>query len=224
MTFDSLTEVVGGGGLVALPAALAAGLVTGLNPCCVPMYPAAAATCCAARDCAAPDERRGSVFAAVAFALGLAVATTALGVGAAATGGRLRAVGGVFAYLVALVPLVAGAHFLGFIRIPAPRLPRLPAQAGGAFAAGLVLSLVVAPCGTPLLGSILSYAAYRGSLAYGGLLLFVYGVGLAVPVLALGLSANRVAAWLDRGGLRRWADRATGGLLVGLGLYLLWRA
>ena len=224
MTIVGLAEIVGGGGLVALPGALAAGWLTGLNPCCVPMYPAAAATCCAARDCAAPDERRRSVLSAIAFALGLAAATTALGVAAAATGGRLAAIGGAFAYVVALVPLVAGAHFLGLIHIRAPRLPRLPSQAGGAFLAGLLLSLVIAPCGTPLLASILSYAAFKGSLAYGALLLFAYGVGLGVPVLALGLSANRMAAALDRSGLRRWADRATGVLLVGLGLYLLWRA
>jgi len=224
MTLGGLADIVGGGGLVALPGALAAGVLTGLNPCCVPMYPAAVATCCAARDCAAPDERRRSVLSALAFALGLAAATTVLGVAAAASGSRLAAVSGAFAYAVAVVPLVAGAHFLGLIHLRGPRLPRLPAQAGGAFAAGLLLSLVVAPCGTPLLASILSYAAYRGSLAYGGLLLFVYGIGVGVPVLVLGLSANRLATALDRSGLRRWGDRATGALLVGLGLWLLWRA
>ena len=221
---DGLADIVGGGGLVALPGALAAGVLAGLNPCCVPMYPAAAATCCAARDCAAADERRRSVLSAIAFALGLAAATTALGVAAAATGGRLAALGGAFAYVVAVVPLVAGAHFLGLVHIRAPRLPRFPSQAGGAFLAGLLLSLVIAPCGTPLLASILSYAAYRGSLAYGALLLFAYGAGLGIPILALGLSANRIATALDRSGLRRWVDRATGFLLVGLGLYLLWRA
>lgn len=83
---------------------------------------------------------------------------------------------------------------------------------------------VIAPCGTPLLASILSYAAYRGSLPYGGLLLFVYGIGVSVPVLLLGVTAARLAARLDRSGLRRWVDRATGALLLGMGFYLLWGA
>lgn len=215
---DSLRDLLGGGGIVALPAALAAGFITGLNPCCLPMYPAAAATCCAVR------EERRSLSSALAFMLGLAVATAILGVAAAAAGSRLSAVGGWLPYVVAFIPIVAGMHFLGLIEIPRPRLPALQARVGTAFLGGLLLSLVIAPCGTPLLASLLSYAAYDGSILYGGLLLFVYGIGAGLPVLVLGLAAARLAARLDRGGVRVWVDRVTGALLLGMGLYLLWRA
>lgn len=222
---DALRDALASGGVVALPAALVGGVVAGLNPCCIPMFPAAAATCCATREACVPvSQRRTSVGSAVAFVLGLALATTLLGVIAAAAGKRLTSLGGWVNYVVAVVPLLAGAHFLGFIELPRPRLPVLQARIGGAFLAGFMLSLVIAPCGTPLLASILSYAAYEGSIAYGGLLLFVYGLGAGLPILALGLTAASVAQRLDRGGLRLWVNRATGVLLVAFGLYLLWRA
>lgn len=222
--WSSLEAALSSGGVVALPAALIGGLLAGVNPCCVPMYPAAAATCCAVRDRALPDERKRSFMAALAFAFGVAVATTILGVVAAAAGSRLTALGPWATYAVATVPLLAGMHFLGWIRLPAPRLPAVGSRAGTAFLAGLVLSLVIAPCGTALLAAILSYAAYQGSIVYGGVLLFVYGVGLSLPILLLGFTSTRLAARLDRGGLRIVIDRIMGVLLVGFGLYLLWRA
>lgn len=222
--WTSLESALASGSVIALPAALLGGLVSGLNPCCVPMYPAAAATCCAVQDCAMPDERKRSLIAALAFALGVAVATTILGVVAAAAGHRLTALGGWAYYLVACIPLVAGTHFLGLITLRAPRLPVIGSRTGSAFVAGLVLSLIIAPCGTALLAAILSYAAFHGSIAYGGVLLFVYGVGLSLPILVLGFSTTRLAARLDRSGLRVVIDRITGIVLVGFGLYLLWRA
>lgn len=47
---DLLRATLADGGFYAVPAALVGGLLTGLNPCCLPMYPAAAATCCAVRE------------------------------------------------------------------------------------------------------------------------------------------------------------------------------
>ncbi len=222
---DALRDALASGGMVAVPAALVGGVVAGLNPCCMPMYPAAVATCCAAReDCTPAAARPRSLGSALAFVLGLASATTLLGVIAAAAGQRLTALGSWASYVVAIVPLLAGAHFLGFIELPRPRLPVLQARFGGAFLAGFMLSLVIAPCGTPILASILSYAAYQGSIGYGALLLFVYGLGAGLPILALGFTAASLAQRLDRGGLRVWVDRAMGVLLVCFGLYLILRA
>ncbi len=42
---DYLRGAASSGGLAAVPLALAGGVVAGLNPCCLPLYPAAAATC-----------------------------------------------------------------------------------------------------------------------------------------------------------------------------------
>lgn len=64
----------------------------------------------------------------------------------------------------------------------------------------------------------------NGSPAYGGVLLFVYGIGIAIPVVVLGASAANFAARLEKNGGRVWFDRATGALLVAMGLYVVWSA
>jgi cytochrome c biogenesis protein CcdA len=219
---DLFRGALSGGSLAALPLAIAGGFVTGLNPCCLSFYPAAAATCCATRG-----ERLSSTFwSASAFALGIALATTLLGVLAAAAGRVMTGVGGWSRYVIAAVPLVMAMHVLGWIRLPIPMASRNPNGRGVAssFLAGLLLSLVLVPCGTPLLASVLSYAAYEGSVPYGGMLLFLYGIGAALPVLVVATTAGGLAARLDGNGWRPWVDRVTGAVLLALGLYLLWIA
>lgn len=222
----ALRELLGGSAIVAVPAALLGGVLTGLNPCCLPIYPAAAAACCANRGDGASSVARLAPSSAMSLALGLASAMTALGVGAAMGGRTMTQLGGRWAMALAVVPLLAGAHFLGFVKLPFPSRSSVPRARGvfSAFATGLLLALVFGPCGTPLLASLLSFVAYDGRPLYGGLLLFLFGIGVAVPVVLLGATATRLAMRLDRSGKRAWVDRATGVLLVTLGLFVLWRA
>jgi cytochrome c-type biogenesis protein len=74
-----------------------------------------------------------------------------------------------------------------------------------------------------MLASVLSFAAYTQSLAYGGLLLFVYGLGTALPVLLVGTAAGTVLKHLDCSRFGRWVNPLIGGFLILLGFYLLWR-
>lgn len=205
----------------AVPAVLGAGLVSGLNPCCLPMYPAAVAACGALRQ--------GSVAANVgvgaAFVLGSALATSGLGVVAALAGHALTAVGGVPGYAIAAVPLLFGLHTLGVIRLPLPggSAPP-PAWRGrlGAVGAGASIAALVAPCTTPVLASVLAVAAGSASVVWGGALLFLYGLALGLPVLAVGAAS---ASMVDRlAGARAGVDRVSGVLLIAVGLYLVWVA
>lgn len=219
---DSIRVAASAGGLVAVPLAFAGGMLAGLNPCCIPLYPAAAATCCAGRC----GEENGAVKNAGAFVAGVATATAVFGILAALAGRALTGIGGWAPYLIALVPLAMGLHLLGWMKVPLPRFSGTLKTRGivGAFASGLLLSLVLAPCGTPVLASVLSFAAYKRSAAYGGALLFAYGLGVGVPMLLLGTAASSLAQRLDRLGWRAWVDRIAGGALLGLGFYLLWVA
>jgi cytochrome c biogenesis protein CcdA len=223
---DILRDLLASGSLIAFPAALAGGVLTGLNPCCLPIYPAAAAACCAGRKDTETGTGKMPTSSAAALMLGLASATTLLGVVAALGGRTMTQLGGAWAYAVAIVPLLAGAHLLGFVKLPLPNVRSGSRVTGitSAFVTGALLSLVFGPCATPLLASLLAYVAYNGRPGYGGSLLFVYGLGIAVPVVLLGATAARLAARLDRNGMRVWVDRAMGGLLVAMGLYVLWAA
>ncbi|MEU7291621.1 cytochrome c biogenesis CcdA family protein [Streptomyces exfoliatus] len=73
-----------------------------------------------------------------------------------------------------------------------------PTSALSVYALGLVYGLA-GFCAGPILGSVLTVAALSGSPAYGGLLLAVYALGMAVPLFVLALLWERY----DLGG-RSW--------------------
>ncbi len=75
--------------------------------------------------------------------------------------------------------------------------------------------------GTPVLASVLPLAAFKQSVAYGGALLFAYGLGVGLPILVLGAAAGNLARRLDALGWRSWVDRGAGAALVALAFYLL---
>lgn len=217
---SQIGSALASGSILALPLSLVGGLIAGFNPCCLALYPAAAASCCVGRD----SNQRPSGANAVSFVLGIAVAMAALGV-AVSMAGHVTGPGTIGRYAVAAVPLIMGLDLLGWIHLPFDRLSRLRIRnGGGAFGMGLLLSLVIAPCSTPLLASVLSYAAYHGRMIYGALLLFVYGLGLGTPLLLAGTGTVRVVNWLERAGWKIWVDRSSGAALLLLGFYLLWTA
>ena len=126
-------------------------------------------------------------------------------------------------YAIALLPILMGVYRLGWIRLPMSMPKGFGPGLGGAFGTGLMLSLIIGPCGTPVLASVLSYAAYRQSFLYGGLLLFIYGIGTGMPVTLVGTAAGGVLKKLDCSRLGNWVDPIVGSLLILLGFYLLWR-
>jgi cytochrome c-type biogenesis protein len=215
-------KALSAGGILALPIALLGGLIAALNPCCLALYPAAAATCCGVRESAV----RRSLPNSAAFVVGMAMAMSVLGIGVALAGRITSGGGSLLRHAVAIVPILMGMQVLGWIRWPLPTfsMTQSKLRVASAFGCGFLLSLVIAPCGTPVLASVLSYAAFKGNAYYGALLLFMYGLGAGIPLLAAATISSRFAQRLDLRGYRYWVDRTTGILLLGLGFYLLWRA
>ena len=211
------SQALTAGSVVALPLALLGGLVAGVNPCCLALYPAAAGACCARQD----QVIKRPLGSAVAFVAGVAVAITALGVLAAYIG-RVAVMSVPVKYAIAFLPILMGVYRLGWIHLPftAPNIFRR--RVGGAFGTGLLLALIIGPCGTPVLASVLSFAAYQQSFIYGGLLLLFYGIGNGLPVMLVGTAAGGVLKRFDGNRFRNWIDPIVGGLLILMGFYLLW--
>ena len=220
---EPLTELLRQGGLLAVPAAFLGGVVSSLNPCCVPIYPAAAGCCTALRGKTVGRNLR----VAAAFVLGGCATTTVLGITSALAGRVFMTLGSWPLYLLSALPILFGLHLLGVVRLPLPsRTADLLATKGaaGAAAAGALLGLAVVPCATPVLGGILAYVATKADPVWGGLLLFFYGLGLGIPALLLGTASASAVARLSGERFRRWADYIAGVVLVGVGLYLVWLA
>jgi cytochrome c biogenesis protein CcdA len=215
---DAISQALSAGNVAALPLALAGGVVAGMNPCCLALYPAVIGACCGVRG----ETIKRPLGNAVAFVLGIAAAVAALGV-VAADIGRITAMATPVRYAIASLPILMGVWRLGWIQLPLTTPKALRPGIWGAFGTGLLLSLIIGPCGTPMLASVLSFAAYKRSLVYGGLLLFLYGVGNGLPLLMVGTAAGGVLKRVESSRFGAWMDPIVGGLLIVFGLYLLWR-
>jgi cytochrome c biogenesis protein CcdA len=182
--------------------AFVAGGLTILNPCVLPILPIVFATAVSRH-----------AYGPLALAAGLLVSFVAIVVFVNAVGfwigldaDKFRIVGAVILILASVVLLVP------------PLQVQLAAAAGpvanwtqrrfggldaggwkGQFGIGLVLGLIWSPCTGPTLGAAIGLAAGAESLGSVTLVLLAFGVGAAIPLLALG--------FLSRAAMMRWRDR-----------------
>lgn len=217
--------------LPAMVVALAAGVISFLSPCVLPIVPPYLAymSGVALSDLSAGAQHRvRAVLPALFFVLGLSTVFLLLGLAASAAGVLLLQYQGWFNVVAGTVIMIFGAHFVGVYRIGfLDREARLDSgdrggSAFGAYILGLAFAFGWTPCIGPQLGAILGLAASEASVARGTLLLAVYAAGLGVPFLL-------VAAFLPRmGGLMGWMkrhmeqiERVMGLLLWTIGLLML---
>ena len=202
------------------------GIATSVGPCNVAMIPLVMAFVGGRRAV----SRQTSFWLSAAFALGLAVTLTILGVAAALvgllTGGWVRG----WYYLVAAVCIVMGLQWMQLIHLPLPDWAgeargRIHQQGVlGAFLFGLASGIAASGCATPALAAILTLVMSTGEMAYGAALLFVYGLGRGVPIVILGTFAGALALLPRLQRWTAWLERASGVVLVAVGLYFLWIA
>jgi cytochrome c-type biogenesis protein len=224
-----LTPFLSGGSLLALPLVVLGGLITAFNPCCLPMYPAVFGFI----GGACSHNRAGSkplTSITLLFVFGMATATSIMGILTAALGWVFGRFDSSFLMLLAAVPLLMGLNLLGLLpfKIPAWHIKSLHTVSEEtlkhrvtAFAAGLIFSLAIAPCATPILLGILTLVAMQGDLFYGGVLMFIYGFGAGLPLLFIGHGFNSLQEKLTTSNYQNWLRGVSGLLLVGVAGYIL---
>jgi len=234
-----LTPFLSGDSLLALPLVMLGGLITAFNPCCLPMYPAIfgfiGGTCCNNEKAtlAECDQTASKPLTNITllFVLGMATATSIMGMLTAGLGWVFGRFDTPFLMLLAAVPLLMGLNLLGLLsfRIPVWHSINLRDIADKkinhkltAFSAGLLFSLAIAPCATPILLGVLTLVAMQGELFYGGALMFIYGLGTGLPLLLIGHGFNRIQKWFIAPKHQRWLQRVSGLLLIGISLYIMW--
>ncbi len=204
----------------------AGGIVSSVGPCNIAMIPLIVAFVGGQKNI---SRRKGLVLSA-AFALGLAITLSALGVFAAVVGGLIGGTTRVWYYAIATICVVMGLQSVGVLSLPLPDLAAVwrekVTRQGvlGALLMGLASGLVASGCATPALAAILTLAMSEGTIAYGASLLLVYGLGRGVPVVIFGTFAGLVKLIPQ---MSRWTARLeqlSGGLMIFIGLYFLWIA
>jgi cytochrome c biogenesis protein CcdA len=211
--------------LLDLLLALAAGSLTTLNPCVLPLLPLVIA-----------GAMTQSKWAPMAMGVGLALSYALLGLFVALVGesigldaDRLRLIGGILLALFGLVQLVPALNDR-FVLMLAPVANKahsaVPASAGStwtAFLTGALLGLAWSPCSGPLLGGALTLVADAGGAWHGALILGLFGIGAAVPLV--GVAYLSKAKFLK---MRNWMlthsaniKKSVGLLMLAIGLAIL---
>ena len=189
--------------LPQLGLSLAAGSLTTLSPCVFPLLPLVLGS-----------ALQGSRFAPVAMGVGMTVSFAGIGMVLGALGPALgidadtvRTAGAAMLIAFALVMLVPalGERFTRWMLPIASTANAASAKLDGgslfgALALGSVLGLVWSPCSGPLLGSALTLVASEGGVARGGIVLGIFGVGAAIPLVAVAYASrsgfSRVRDWV----------------------------
>jgi thioredoxin:protein disulfide reductase len=216
----------GGRLLLIVPLFFVAGLLLSLTPCVLPMVPILSSIIVGQGE--SVTRWRGFTLA-LAYALGMALLYTALGVAAGLLGEGLAAwlqKPWVLASFAALLVLLSLSMFgLYELQLPSALRDGLSSrgdrmrggQYAGVFAMGGISALVVSPCVAAPLAAALLHISQTGDAVLGGLALFVLAMGMSVPLLLVGASAGallpRAGAWMEQ------VKHVFGLLLIAVAIY-----
>ena len=137
------------------------------------------------------------------FVLGLSTVFMFLGFGSGTIGSVVTSSG--FIAVCGAIVILFGIYQTGWIKLSLLERERKISinhieKKGyfGAFLLGLTFSFGWTPCIGPVLAAILGIAAGEGSPAYGGFLMLIYSLGLAIPFLLLTVCSDYILARIKK--------------------------
>ncbi|RME32257.1 hypothetical protein D6789_00130, partial [Candidatus Woesearchaeota archaeon] len=179
------------GFLILALLAFAAGVLSFLSPCCLPVLTAYFAHNAHAKR---GDVLKNTIF----FFLGLATVFSVLGMGATLIGSLFREQQSLFTQVAGVIIIILGLLEIagkGFSGLQlSVRNRKTPI---GSYLFGAVFAVGWSACIGPILASLLLLSATTGTLFKGSLLLFIYAIGLGLPLIILSFSLDKMSkrAW-----------------------------
>jgi cytochrome c-type biogenesis protein len=219
---------------VTLLAAFAAGFLSFVSPCVLPLIPGyisfvSGISVEEMRSDATPATSRLQVFlTSLAFVIGFSIVFVALGASATAIGKLMFAKLPLLSKIAGAVLIVFGLHTMGLFRLAfletekRVHAQRKPAGPLGALLVGVAFAFGWTPCIGPILGGILAIAGSKSSVGEGITLLAVYSLGLGIPFLLTSLAINQFFGAAKR--IRRYyhgIELASGALLIVIGVLIV---
>ncbi|MCX9081552.1 MAG: cytochrome c biogenesis CcdA family protein [Candidatus Methanoperedens sp.] len=207
-----------------------AGVVTIMKPCCLPLVPIIF------------SGSGGHRLRPLAIVSGLTVSFTTMGVLVSAFGATfgvytdyLRNIAILFIISMGLVLFdedvnmefmkISGSitqrlRGIGFLNKSSSRMPQ--GSLIGGFFLGMSLGILWIPCVGPILGAVLALVATVGNLTYGASMLFVYSIGMSLPMLSIAYYGKKITnryKWFSRNG--ELLKKLSGLVLIFIGVMLL---
>lgn len=219
--------------LISFPLAFAAGVVSFLSPCILPVVPSYVAfvsglTLGELSGDSVPHARRTAVLNSVLFVVGFTLVFMTLGTAATATGAIIARALPWINRAGGFVVILFGLYLIGLLRLPAlarelrVHMESRPTGFFGSLLVGVAFGAGWTPCIGPILGSILLYASLESTMMHGIMLLATYSLGLGIPFVAASAGFNWFLA--GSGWAKAWMvplQRAAGTLLVVIGLLMV---
>ncbi|WP_440952616.1 cytochrome c biogenesis CcdA family protein [Methanococcoides sp. FTZ1] len=198
-------------------AAFGAGLISIFSPCVLPLLPAIFAY----------STSKGSL-RPLSIVLGLTISFTIMGILTSALGFLLQQYLLYLSFFAGIVIILFGFTLIFEFDI----FNRFGSLSGNRFSEkgilgglllGMSLGIIWIPCIGPILASILALVAVEGDVVYGGFLLFVYSLGLGIPMLIIAYSANISSSVLSKiARYDMYLKKGAGIILLLVGVWMLY--
>ena len=210
--------------------ALLIGIGIAFTPCVLPMYPLISGIVLGGKQRLSTAR---ALLLAFIYVQGMALTYTALGLVVAAAGMQFQAAlqhPYVLISLSAVFILLSLSMFGVFsLQLPSSLQTRLAlmsnrqqgGSAGGVFAMGAIAGLICSPCTTAPLSAILLYIAQSGNLWLGGGTLYLYALGMGLPLIIVTVFGNRLLP--KSGPWMAHVKTAFGFVILALPIFLLER-
>lgn len=198
--------------LPAIFIALAAGVISFLSPCVLPIVPPYLAFMAGtSMEEVESGKNRKVIVAAIFFVLGLSTVFMMMGLGASALGKTFAIYKNQLAIGGGVIIMILGLHFLGIMRIPLLyREARIDAKTKGgspigAYLLGLAFAFGWTPCIGPILGAILGIVVNEADVTKGLVLMMAYSAGLGLPFILAAVFIQKAIKTMNK--FKRHLDR-----------------
>lgn len=217
---------------VGVISAFFGGLVSFISPCVLPLIPGYLSFISGISVDQLEDmsskQKRLIISRAILFSAGFTIVFTILGMTASTILSPLSAYRRQMEQVAGLLIIFAGLAISGLFKIPFLNVSKGinfkgdTSSAVGSLLLGMAFAVAWTPCVGPILGSILFYAGSGGTVSSGGILLLIYSMGLAIPMIVTAIAFSRMLSffgWIKR----RYAIimAVSGALLILMGGFLL---